>query len=101
MGQATSEHEHLSPEWEAALAAFAEDLRRRAVSRKTMRAYGSDVEQLARWSTRQGLHPARIDVRALRRFAAGLSQNGNSPATVARKLAALRALLRVQVQLGH
>ncbi len=101
MGPATSEHEEVSPDWEAALGAFSEDLRRRAVSGKTMRAYGSDVEQLARWATRQGLHPKTIDVRALRRFAAGLSQNGNSPATVARKLAALRGLLRVQVQLGH
>ena len=56
--------------------------------------------QLARWAT-AGASPRTIDVRALRRFAAGLSESGPGPATVARKLAALRALLRVQVQLGH
>jgi integrase/recombinase XerC/integrase/recombinase XerD len=90
----------ISPAWEQALGTFAADLRRRAVSDKTMRAYDADVTQLAQWATRQGHAPATIDVRALRRFAASLSQRGNSPATVARKLAALRGLLRVQVQLG-
>ncbi len=95
------EPNEISEPWEAALATFAADLRRRAVSEKTLRAYDADVEQLARWATRQGLEPTTIDVRALRRFAASLSQRGNSPATVARKLAALRGLLRVQVQLGH
>ena len=101
MGQATSEIEPVSPAWQAALAAFEHDLRRRAVSDKTLRAYDADLRQLARWASRQGLTPATIDVRGLRRFAAGLSQQGNSPATVARKLAALRGLLRVQVQLGQ
>lgn len=91
----------ISHAWELALGEFAADLRRRAVSDKTLRAYDADVEQLARWATRQGHEPASIDVRALRRFAAHLSSAGNSPATVARKLAALRGLLRVQVALGH
>jgi integrase/recombinase XerC/integrase/recombinase XerD len=98
---AITDEQPIAPAWESALGAFAEDLRRRAVSEKTMRAYDADVEQLARWASRRGLAPETIDVRSLRRFAAGLSQQGNSPATVARKLAALRGLLRVQVQLGH
>ena len=91
----------IAPEWQAALADYAADLRRRAVSAKTLRAYDADVEQLARWATCHGHEPVTIDVRALRRFAAHLSTRGNSPATVARKLAALRGLLRVQVALGH
>ena len=39
-------------------------------------------------------------MRTLRRFIAGLSERGTSPATIARRLAALRALFRVQVELG-
>jgi site-specific recombinase XerD len=92
--------DEISDAWEAALATFAADLRRRAVSEKTLRAYAADVAQLAQWATRQGHLPASIDLRSLRRFAASLSQRGNSPATVARKLASLRGLLRVQVELG-
>jgi site-specific recombinase XerD len=92
--------DEISGAWEAALAAFAADLRRRALADKTLRAYGADVAELARWATRHGQPPATIDLRSLRRFAAGLSQAGNSPATVARKLASLRGLLRVQVELG-
>jgi len=86
--------------WRAALAAFEDDLRPRAVAEKTRRAYASDSEQFARWATRLDLHPATIDVRALRRYAAGLSERDQAPSTVARKLASLRALFRVQVELG-
>ncbi|MDQ3769368.1 MAG: tyrosine-type recombinase/integrase, partial [Actinomycetota bacterium] len=42
-----------------------------------------------------GLAPDAIDVRALRRYAAGLSAQGLQAATVARALASLRALFRV------
>src|SRR5262249_50946916 len=52
------------------------------------------------WATRAGFEPGTIDVRALRRYAASLSERGQAPASVARKLAALRALFRVQVELG-
>src|SRR5581483_8854690 len=41
-----------------------------------------------------------IDVRALRRYAAGLTERGRAPSTVARKLAALRSFFRAQVELG-
>ena len=99
-GSDESDESELTPEWEAAVGAFAADLRRRAVSEKTLRAYRTDVTELATWAGRRGLSPATIDVRALRRFAAGLSQRGASPATVARKLAALRGLLGVAVALG-
>ena len=47
-----------------------------------------------------GYEPSDIDVRRLRRFAAGMSERGQAPTTVARKLAALRGLFRSQVEIG-
>lgn len=87
--------------WRAALDDFEADLRRRAVAERTVLAYRADANQFAEWASAHDLHPATVDVRALRRFAAGLSERGNVSATVARKLAALRGLLRVQVELGR
>jgi integrase/recombinase XerC/integrase/recombinase XerD len=89
-----------SAPWQRALTDFEADLRRRAVAARTVRAYHSDAAQFAAWASDRDLHPATVDVRALRRFAASLSEGGNAPATIARKLAALRGLLRVQVELG-
>ena len=62
----------------------------------------STARQFADWASgpRRASSPATIDVRALRRYAAGLSERGHAPATVARKLAALRGLFRVQMELG-
>jgi integrase/recombinase XerC/integrase/recombinase XerD len=91
----------LTPGWEAALDAFEQDLRRRAVAARTHAAYAIDALQFASWASAAGLEPATIDVRALRRYAAGLTgRERYVPATVARKLAALRGLFRVQVQIG-
>ncbi len=90
----------ISPAWRAALEDFDEDLRRRAVAAKTRKAYAIDTAQFARWASARDLAPGSIDVRALRRYAAGLSERGQAPATVARKLAALRGLFRVQLALG-
>src|SRR5882757_5390536 len=91
----------VSPAWDVALGAFEADLRRRAVAAKTQRAYGIDVLEFARWATARDLSPSSIDVRALRRYVAGLSEQGRAPATVARKLAALRGLFRTQIELGE
>jgi site-specific recombinase XerD len=79
----------ISSSWQSALDAFDEDLRRRAVAVKTRRAYAIDARQFATWATRR-----------LRRYAASLSESGQAPSTIARKLAALRGLFRVQVSLG-
>jgi integrase/recombinase XerC/integrase/recombinase XerD len=70
------------------------------VAAKTRAAYAIAVTQFGRWATEKRLEPATVDVRALRRYAAGLSERGAAPATVARKLAALRGLFRVQVEIG-
>jgi site-specific recombinase XerD len=89
-----------SPAWTAALRSFDEDLCRRAVAAKTRRAYAIDAGQFAQWATRIGMEPAAVSLRDLRRYLAQLSERGSAPSTVARKLAALRGLLRVQVELG-
>jgi site-specific recombinase XerD len=86
--------------WPQALAQLDADLRRRAVAERTRRAYRIDSEQFAAWASARGLAPDSVDVRNLRRYMAGLSERGHEPSTIARKLAALRALLRVQVSLG-
>jgi integrase/recombinase XerC/integrase/recombinase XerD len=90
----------ISTSWESAVQAFDDDLRRRAVAEKTRRAYAIDAAQLAAWASERGLEPSSVDVRTLRRYAAGLTERGQAPATVARKLAALRGLFRAQVELG-
>jgi integrase/recombinase XerC/integrase/recombinase XerD len=91
----------ISAPWVAALNEFDQDLRRRAVADKTRRAYAIDGGQFAAWASERDLPPAAVDLRALRRYAAGLSERGAAPSTVARKLAALRGLFRVQMELGN
>jgi integrase/recombinase XerC/integrase/recombinase XerD len=87
--------------WRSVLEDFDQDLHRRAVADKTRRAYGIDAGQFALWATHGGVEPARVEMRGLRRYAASLSERGQAPSTIARKLAALRALFRVQVELGR
>jgi site-specific recombinase XerD len=87
--------------WTAALEAFDQDLRRRAVAPKTRRAYAIDTAQFATWASARELRPASVGLRDLRRYLAELSERGNAPSTIARKLAALRGLLRVQIDLGE
>ena len=87
--------------WTDALALLDADLRRRGAAHATRRAYGSDLAELARWATAAGLEPADLDYRALRRFAAALSDRRMAPPTVARKLASVRALLRALVEHGQ
>ncbi len=95
-----SEKPPIAAPWQPALRSFDEDLRRRAAAEKTRRAYAIDTAQFARWASARDLPPTGVDLRVLRRYAAGLSEQGAAPATVARKLAALRGLFRVQIELG-
>ena len=92
--------EGVSPAWRAALDAYQADLSRRAVAVKTSRAYAIDTEQFAQWAGGHGLDPTSVDVRVLRRYVASLSERGQAPATIARKLAALRGLFRSQIEFG-
>ena len=86
----------ISPGWWATLEALEADLRARAAAPKTARAYLSDCATLARWGTARGVTPEDVDAKALRRYLAGLSQRGQAPTTIARKLASMRALFSVQ-----
>jgi site-specific recombinase XerD len=90
-----------TPRWRAALALFDADLRRRGAAEKTRRAYGFDLEDLAGWAGERGLEPAAVTVRDVRRYAASLSEREAAPATVARRLAATRALYRCLREHGH
>lgn len=89
-----------SAAWAEALRAFEQDLGRRGAAEKTRRAYRIDLGQFARWAAVQALEPTTVDHRALRRYAARLTERGQAPATVARKLAALRGFFRALVELG-
>jgi site-specific recombinase XerD len=86
--------------WPAALDAFDDDLRRRAVAEKTREAYSSDCRQFAAWAGEREVDPAHVDVRTLRRYAAAQSEGGIAPSTIARRLAALRGLFRTQMEIG-
>lgn len=78
--------------WEAALAAYDRDLRARGSAERTRKAYGIDLGGFAEWAGEQGLGPVDVRYRDVRRFGAGLSNAGAAPATVGRKLAAVRGL---------
>ena len=63
----------------------------RGLAERTRRAYGVDLGQFADWAEQPGLEPGRVRHRDVRRYAAALAAGG-APATVARKLAAIRGL---------
>jgi site-specific recombinase XerD len=67
-----------------------------ALSESTRRAYAVDVRQFSAWLSRRGLKLDDVEVRALADYAADLGRGRPklAPATIARKLAAVRALLR-------
>ena len=68
-----------------------------ALSAATRRAYRVDVREFAAWLERRGTRLDDVDVRALADYAAELGRarpRKLAPATIARKLAAVRAFLR-------
>jgi site-specific recombinase XerD len=78
--------------WDAALAAYDRDLHARGSAERTRRAYGVDLGGFGEWAAEQGLGPGDVRHRDVRRYGAGLAAAGAAPATVARKLAAIRGL---------
>ncbi len=78
--------------WDEALAGFDRDLRARSIAERTRRAYGIDLGQFVEWAKGRGAEPGEVRHRDVRRYAAGLSSAGAAPASVARKLAAIRGL---------
>ena len=72
-----------------------------ALSESTRRAYRTDVEEFARWLEGRGKDLDAVDVRVLAAYVAdlGAARSGRTPrrlapATIARKLAAVRAFVR-------
>lgn len=91
----------VSDDWRHALLLQEQDLRRRGAAEKTRHAYAIDGSQFVRWADGHRLAPADVTPRALRRYAAGLTADGQAPTTVARKLASLRSLFRTLVEHGE
>ncbi|HEY8083141.1 MAG TPA: tyrosine recombinase XerC [Solirubrobacterales bacterium] len=78
--------------WDEALAEFDRDLSARSAAERTRRAYGVDLGQFSEWAKQHHLGPGEVRHRDVRRYGAALSADSASPATVARKLAAIRGL---------
>jgi site-specific recombinase XerD len=79
-------------------------LRSQALSDATRRAYKADLDELASWLRRNGLGLGELDARAFAAYAAelGADRPGRQPrrlaqTTVARKLAAVRSLVRSEL----
>jgi site-specific recombinase XerD len=90
--------------WDEALSSYDRDLRARSASERTRKAYGVDLGQFVEWAKGRGTEPGEVRHRDVRRYAAGLSSTGAAPASVARKLAAIRGLFDFLVRserLGH
>lgn len=78
--------------WAEALSEYDRDLRARGAAERTRKAYAVDLAGFVEWVEPQGRGPGEVRHRDVRRFGAGLSAAGLAPATVARKLAAIRGL---------
>ena len=88
MGEAESQ----AMTWDEALALYDRDLRARSAAERTRKAYGVDLGQFVEWAKGRGAAPGEVRHRDVRRYAAALSAAGAAPASVARKLAAIRGL---------
>lgn len=62
------------------------------MAERTRKAYAIDLGQFVETMRGRGLGPGDVRHRDVRRYGAGLSSGGAAPATVARKLAAIRGL---------
>jgi site-specific recombinase XerD len=89
----------LKGRWPVVLGRFDGWLHARGMAEKTRRAYGTDLEQLARFCGDRD--PAELRPAELRRFAAHMSESGLSKSAVARKLAAVRTFYRHLIELGE
>lgn len=89
------------PEWPEALELFRRDLAAAGTSPRTTAAYERDLGQLREWARGSDLRPGDVTHRDLRRYAASLSAAGRAPATVARKLAAIRGFYGFLLRTGR
>ncbi len=80
-----------SAQWQEAIDAFMRELRTRQASANTQRAYRADLRELGEWAAARHRPPGQLSYRDLRSYAAEFSGRRLARATVARKLAAVRA----------
>lgn len=73
----------------------------RNLSANTVRGYESDLAQYCAWAAREGVDALEVEHRDLRRWLAELTQAGYSPATINRRLSAVRGLYRWLLREGH
>ena len=73
---------------------FLRSLEVRGLSPATRRSYASDLVQLSEWLVERGSGLAELDRTTVRAFVADLGRRGYAPATLARKLSAVRSLAR-------
>lgn len=86
--------------WDVALAQLQDDMSRLGSAPRTRLAYLADLADFSNWCITHELQPGVVGVKDVRRYVASLSAHGAAPATVARKLASLRALFRSQREHG-
>jgi integrase/recombinase XerC len=74
----------------------------RNASPHTLKAYRTDLQEFRRFTAATGAAaPVAADARTVRAFLADLGERGQDPATLARKLAALRSWFRFLVRRGR
>lgn len=85
------------------LAAFLTSLKtERRLSSHTVAAYERDLKALADYCEKEGVAElAELDSWHIRRFAAELHRNGQSPRSIARRLSAVRSFLKGEVEQGR
>lgn len=87
--------------WQGAIAGYVGELETRHASPNTIRAYSSDLAELAAWAGGIGIDdPAKLRYRQLRGFAAALGNRGLERSSVGRKLAASRGLFEFLTRTG-
>lgn len=91
----------ICPDWTDALALYKRDLTAAGTSPRTLAAYERDLGQLATWAQGMGQEPGDLGHKDIRRYAVSLSSAGRAPATVARKLAAIRGLYGFLLRTGR
>lgn len=88
------------PDHDAFVPAFLSALAARGASAATQRSYRSDLRQFVAWLRERGQPLDGLDRRVVRGYAADLGRRGYAPATLSRKLSALRGLCRHLTERG-
>ena len=87
--------------WPEAIDLHRRDLIASGAAGRTATAYGRDLGQFGEWCDEGGFAPGQVGHREVRLFAASLTRDGRSPATVARKLASVRSLYAFLLRTGR